>query len=382
MQNRNMFPFRRQGPKKRNKSNNARKIRGPQKGLPNNARDLLSILQSATKALAQMLAGRTNPSGQLNHAQSVLGQAERLISERAHNRLNPAEREEFFEQLARLKLTLADAEVEAEVVAAEEQEPKRQAPPVDQERLRAMALALSRPEPAPADTEADRRQRMNGGPGHQVVPGNPADAAPAPATEPAPEERDQEPAAATPRSEANARSGRLQLSRPASEQAGDALEVGLGVENVPRIRRTRARPAPARGGARQAASEEGTGRPEEALATPAVAAEPEEAGPPAAAEQVAAAALPDVPGQVEHETAPDRAAQAEMAESAGPATDGGAEPAEQAAEAPEAESQRPRRTRRSPSGTAASRRTRRTKNKGLPEGWVIDDEGFVVPGPS
>ncbi|MCC2663083.1 MAG: hypothetical protein K0S35_1005, partial [Geminicoccaceae bacterium] len=101
-----------------------RKPRGPQKGLPNSARDLLPLLQPATKALAQMLAGRTQVSGQLEQARAMLSQAERLIADRVHNRLNPAEREEFFEQLARLRLTLADAYDEAEVRAAEEQAPR------------------------------------------------------------------------------------------------------------------------------------------------------------------------------------------------------------------------------------------------------------------
>ena len=126
-----------------------RKPRGPQKGLPNSARDLLPMLQPATKALAQMLAGRTQVSGQLEQARAVLGQAERLIADRVHNRLNPAEREEFFEQLARLRLTLADAADEAEARAAEEQAPARPAaPPVAQERLKEMALALATPEGA------------------------------------------------------------------------------------------------------------------------------------------------------------------------------------------------------------------------------------------
>ena len=124
-----------------------RKPHGPQKGLPNSARDLLPMLQPATKALAQMLAGRTEVSGQLEQARAVLGQAERLIADRVHNRLNPAEREEFFEQLARLRLTLADAADEAEARAVEEQQPRPPAaPPVARERLKEMALALATPD--------------------------------------------------------------------------------------------------------------------------------------------------------------------------------------------------------------------------------------------
>lgn len=147
MQNRNMFLYRRQGTKKRTKPGGPpRKNRSQQKGLPNSARDLLPLIQPATKALAQMLAGRTGSSGQLGHARAVLAQTERLVSERAHNRLNPAEREEFFEQVARLKLTLADADSEAEVQAMEEEaEPVAAPTPVNRERLKEMAMALTTP---------------------------------------------------------------------------------------------------------------------------------------------------------------------------------------------------------------------------------------------
>lgn len=145
MQNRNMFLYRRQGPKKRAKAGPPRKNRGSQKGLPNSARDLLPLIQPATKALAQMLAGRSGVSGQLGHARAVLAQTDRLIADRAHNRLNPAEREEFFEQVARLKLTLADADSEAEAQAADGEAPAPVAMPVDRERLKEMALALTSP---------------------------------------------------------------------------------------------------------------------------------------------------------------------------------------------------------------------------------------------
>lgn len=157
MQNRNMFLYRRQGPKKRAKPSAPRKNRGPQKGLPNSARDLLPLIQPATKALAQMLAGRSGASGQLGHARAVLAQTERLVSDRAHNRLNPAEREEFFEQIARLKLTLADAETEAEVQAQEEETPAPAPTPINRERLKEMALALTRPGGGPKSYE-DRHE--------------------------------------------------------------------------------------------------------------------------------------------------------------------------------------------------------------------------------
>ena len=110
MQNRSMFPYRRHGSKKR------RKVAAPgprcasraarRRACPTRRAICLPMLQPATKALAQMLAGRTAASGQLEQARAMLGQAERLIADRVHNRLNPAEREEFFEQLARLRLTL------------------------------------------------------------------------------------------------------------------------------------------------------------------------------------------------------------------------------------------------------------------------------------
>ena len=68
------------------------------------------MMQSSTKALAQMLAGNTKMSGQLVHARGVLAQANRMVDERMPDRLPPAAREQFFEQLAFLKLTIADAE--------------------------------------------------------------------------------------------------------------------------------------------------------------------------------------------------------------------------------------------------------------------------------
>ena len=58
------------------------------------------MLQPSTKALAQMLAGNTKSSGQLAHARNVLAQANRMVDERLADRLSPAAREQFFEQLA------------------------------------------------------------------------------------------------------------------------------------------------------------------------------------------------------------------------------------------------------------------------------------------
>ena len=170
MQNRSMFPFRRHGSKKRSKGP-AHKSRGPQRPLPNSARDLLPMLQPATKALAQVLAGRAGASGQLNHARNLLAHAERLINDRVHNRLIPAEREEFFEQLARLRLTLADADAEAEVQAAEEQvERQPPPPPVAHERLKEMALALSRPERVRVRSPRPAEEVESGGEDESSVP--------------------------------------------------------------------------------------------------------------------------------------------------------------------------------------------------------------------
>ena len=301
MQNRSMFPYRRHGAKKRSKGA-ARKSRGPQRPLPNSARDLLPLLQPATKALAQMLAGRAGASGQLNHARNLLAHAERLISDRVHNRLIPAEREEFFEQLARLRLTLADADAEAEVQAAEEQVEKRPPPPpVAQERLKEMALALSRPERdrlgplRPAEEPAGGREDET-----SVRSGAPSDV---PAGDGAPAEQEQRP----PLRPLADLPGRLVLSKAGSESAREAITRPAA------SRRTRVRAS-----------------------------------------------------------APGRAA----------ATD---QPAESAEPAAQAASTSPDRASGNGSTTAAdqsrgkiARRTRKTKD-GLPEGWVIDEEGYVVP---
>jgi hypothetical protein len=292
-----------------------RKARGPQKGLPNSARDLLPLLQPATKALAQMLAGRTQVSGQLEQARAMLSQAERLIADRVHNRLNPAEREEFFEQLARLRLTLADAYDEAEVRAAEEQAPRApQPPPIAQERLKEMALALASPEAArrraaaapsveadedePLPAAAPEAERRAAPPGREADRGGAPEAAPdaeAPA-EAAPGPR---------RLMAINRPGRLELPKDAAVDVARSMSVPRGV------------------GRRRIASAK-------AAATTAAAA---------------------------------RAGEAEVAPAEAPGGNGAATEAENRERA------------------KALRRSRKTQ-QGLPEGWIIDDEGFVVPGPS
>lgn len=110
---------------------------------------MLPMLQPSTKALAQMLAGNTKMSGQLAHARGVLAQANRIVDERLADRLPPAARETFFEQLALLKLTIADAEeagLAAEALADAPPQPKVV---VDAERLREVALRLATAEPTP-----------------------------------------------------------------------------------------------------------------------------------------------------------------------------------------------------------------------------------------
>jgi hypothetical protein len=288
-----MFPYRRHGGKKRGKGP-AHKSRGPQRPLPNSARDLLPLLQPATKALAQMLAGRTSVSGQLNHARNLLAHAERLITDRVHNRLIPAEREEFFEQLARLRLTIADAEAEAEVQAAEEQVEKAPPRPVAQERLKEMALALSRP-------ERDRLPPLR--PADEAENAEPAPAAGDDVTDGTPGDEQQERPPLRPLSDLP---GRLVLSRSAGEKARGAI----------------AEPAIPSRGRRSRQGSPGPARPAE-----------------------------EVDGDDREPEAP--------AADVGPGGDNGAAAAASRERKP-------------------ARRTRKTKD-GLPEGWVIDDEGFVVP---
>jgi hypothetical protein len=117
---------------------------------------LLGALQPTTKNLAQVLAGNSKASGQVVHARNILQQAERLVDERAVDRLPPKQREDFLEQLARLKLTLADADVEAEM--DDEAEPATAASPgMSMDRLRELALSIATGGSTPADQSADRQ---------------------------------------------------------------------------------------------------------------------------------------------------------------------------------------------------------------------------------
>lgn len=148
MKNQSMFPYRRNGGKKRGKGGPGR--RPPDNGggnggrrIPGSAAELLPMLQPATKALAQMLAGNTRSSGQLAHAGNMLAQANRIVEERHVDRLPPAAREEFFEQLARLKLTIADAEEAGLEPEAQANVPVRPAEAMGVDRLREVALRLA-----------------------------------------------------------------------------------------------------------------------------------------------------------------------------------------------------------------------------------------------
>lgn len=305
-----MFPYRRHGSKKRVKHGPGRNHpRVPQKGLPNSARDLLPLLQPATKALAQMLAGRSPSSGQLGHARTLLAQAERLISERQHNRLNPGEREEFFEQLARLRLTLADADSEAELQAAEEQAPPRPAAqPVARERLKELALALASPEaPAPGGPEP---ASGNEPAAETAAPGSASD-------EPEPREVETDrPSAETEFAAKPSRPGRLGLSEVAAREAASALTTTPVRRPAMRRKRT------------MSVTTESPGSPTER----------------------------------------DQGSGTIPVQQAGPGN--GAEP--QAEDDARPRTGLPRRTLKN-----APRKTQ----QGLPEGWVIDDDGFVVPGP-
>jgi hypothetical protein len=335
MQNRSIFPYRRHGPKKRIKHGPNRKPRGPQKGTPNSARDLLPMLQPATKALAQVLAGRAGASGQLGHARAMLAQAERMIAERAHNRLTPAEREEFFEQLARLKLTLADADAEAEVQAVEKHEPRPPAAPVAQERLKEMALALTvreRPAgPAPAEAAApeagDAGRQEAAPPTAAEPPEDPAGAASQPA-----HERE----AGRPESGAAVRRGdRLVLPKASADQAVQALAIG-GLAR----RRTR-------------------------VTSWAAAASAADAADRSTARSAPAADEADVPHSAASEPGRSNTAERARQDAAGPdETHGGNGTSANAETGP----------------AKPARRGRKPKQQGLPEGWVIDEEGFVVPG--
>ncbi len=152
-----MFPFRRGngGGKKRrgnNRNGNPNANNGGRR-VPGSAGEVLSQLQPTTKAVAQVLAGNAKISGQVTHARNILRQADQLVEERTVERLPPAMREQFLEQLALLKLTLADVEAFEQEIEDEEADETPAPEPVPMERLRALARSLAEPVPEPEVVE-------------------------------------------------------------------------------------------------------------------------------------------------------------------------------------------------------------------------------------
>lgn len=163
MKNQSMFPYRRGGGKKRGKGGPGRRHHdggGGGRRVPGSAAELLPLLQPTTKALAQMLAGNTKMSGQLVHARNILAQANRLVDERMVDRLPPTAREDFFEQLARLKLTIADAEDAGMAPEPHDEMPPKTVEVVGADRLREVALRLAAASAEPS-TPAPRPPRFH-----------------------------------------------------------------------------------------------------------------------------------------------------------------------------------------------------------------------------
>ena len=179
-----MFPFRRNGPKKRGKGGGGgggggRRHHdnggGAGRRVPGSAAELLPMMQPSTKALAQMLAGNTKMSGQLAHARSVLAQANRMVEDRLPDRLPPAAREQFLEQLALLKLTITDAEEAGSWPRRRGREPAapsrpRRWMPTGCATWRCAWRPPSRRRPGPLAPAARRRDRRTC-PGRQVTSG-------------------------------------------------------------------------------------------------------------------------------------------------------------------------------------------------------------------
>lgn len=106
----------------------------------------MSVIPSATKAVAQFISGNTRPSGQVAHARGVLGRAQKAIDDRLTERLAPGIKDDFLEQVALLRLTLADAATldEDEAEGGFDERPQAEAPPeISMDRLRALALSIA-----------------------------------------------------------------------------------------------------------------------------------------------------------------------------------------------------------------------------------------------
>jgi hypothetical protein len=345
--------------------------------LPNSARDLLPMLQPATKALAQVLAGRAGSSGQLGHARTMLAQAERMIAERAHNRLTPAEREEFFEQLARLKLTLADADAEAEVQAGEQEAPRPQMPPVAHERLKEMALALSvRERPGPPSAPAGPMPTPASETVGETVAREAAAKLAKPAEAAADERAPEEDAAPADRGAAAGGRDRLVLPKASADQVAQAVAFGG-------IARRRSR-ASSRGS--MAAAAAATDQPEgtRTATSPDIAStrpsEPPAAEPSPAPARFKVGVRARHGGHAGYDESVGAQTPASPEDAAGPAaaSPGAASDAEPPEGAGEAHHDNGAGDHVPAAKTA--RRSRKPKHRGLPEGWVIDDDGFVVPG--
>lgn len=144
------FPFRRGAGKKRPKPTN-NKGRGGGGGsnyrsLPGNIGDLMSVMPSATKSVAQFISGNTKPSGQVAHARSVLARAQKSIDEKLTERLPPGVKDDFLEQVALLRLTLADAASLDDQSYDSHYEDENPSPPpaeISMDRLRALALSIA-----------------------------------------------------------------------------------------------------------------------------------------------------------------------------------------------------------------------------------------------
>jgi hypothetical protein len=232
---------------------------------------------------------------------------------------------------------LADAADEAEARAVEEQRPRApQPPPIAQERLKEMALALATPEGA--------RRRPGAGGDDQTAP--PAGAPEVPEVPEVSGSGDQPPRVDRGADPAAAASATAGPGEPVAEPGAETpSEVASGPRRLLAINKPGRLVLPKDTAASAARSlsiprNRGPGRriasAPPAAASPPAAPEDDRAGPPAGGHD------------------------AEGGNGAAGDADADAESRDQA---------------------KATRRSRKTQ-QGLPEGWIIDEEGFVVPGPS
>ncbi len=171
-----MYPYRRHNQRKRSRTG-ARRNKGGGRRLPGTARELMPLMQPATKALAQMLAGNTKASGQFVYARSMVERADQIVAEKQLERLTVRDREEFLEQLARLKLTVNDAEDEFGPIeldnegdgegaededneATGEEPAEEDAAPVDEAAEREAAEAERQRAEAEAEAQRERLKRI------------------------------------------------------------------------------------------------------------------------------------------------------------------------------------------------------------------------------